>query len=436
MNPFKTKFFAGKNDLGATDIYFRRIFYKGLALSTDGAPKLIIDEVKDLHFAEKALHGKINPSGNPILPDPGKLVKILDNDTEVYVLNFVSRAFDGFRETIQKAVRSGVLPSPDAHFKNIKATSGWHDATFAYATYLTNFKNFVIKYFDGLSIDKKRKIDDFHCFIDLFMEFYQSFSTSFPISANGFVLSSMVSNQSSGMMITIADLDFSSDEEKVKLFYNSPNFEFYKDAAIKNGFLIDKNAPWRLIADIDNPVMQSYINMQTGTSSFTRDNFFLTFFKSASNNDITNLQNIMANFFIEVVSKNRVDRKIELGLRGCFEITSRQRKTGTMSDIILNLSQKDWANLYLEIRNLEAKMGYSDHDLKIMARNVVDIQKKLDNGSYMGYINKRFSEIAFSEGSLNYKVAQSQVSENPKTTALSFREELREAVKLKKKTLY
>jgi len=436
MNPYKTRFFNGNNDMGSFEIFVKRVFFDGFALTEDGTPKITIDEVKNLRFAEKSLHGKINPSQNAILPNQLRLVKLQDTENDVFVADFVASAFLDLKESINRALRSGNMSGADPNFRDFNAVSGWMDASTAYKIYLANFKNFFLKYIERLPIEKKSKIDDFSHFVDLFLEFYNFFSTSFPFTMPGFILSNMISNQCSGLMLTIAEYDYSSDEEKIKDFYNSQNFRFYKEAAISHGFLIDKNAPWRLIADIDNPVMQSYINRETLRATFDRSAFFDAYFVGASSGDMKTLKNTMFDFYNTAIAKNKIERTVVLDAKNCFEITSRRRKQKTPGQVYRSLNQEQWAYLYLKIRNLETQINYSEPELRSMAKNVADLKKKVDKATCMRYINNRFSEIPFSEGSLNYEITKIKLTESGRKADSTLSEEIKKKTRIKKRTLY
>jgi hypothetical protein len=435
MNPFDPKYFQGKNDLGSFDTFLERIFFKGFALSKDGRPKTTIDETKNLFFSEIGLHGKINPQGTPITSNTGRLTKI-NQKKEVFVFDFVARAFQDFKEAISTAIRSGNMSASDKHFEKLEATSGWFDSSAGYNLYMNNLKSFFMNYLQRLSPEKKRGISDVGVFSEIFLEFYDFFSTSFPLTRSGFMMSGMVSNQCSGMMLTIADYDYSSDEEKIRDFYNSVNLRAYKQAAISHGFLIDKNAPWRLIADIDNPVMQAYINQETMETSFDRKSFFGTYFLSSDNDPISDLKIIISNFYQAAIQANKIQRKIAINSKNCFEITSSRLPTKKQYQIIAGLSEIEWAELYLKIKNYETKINYSDKELKNMARNLTDLRKKLDSRPYMLYIRNRFPQIPFSEGSTNYRETKKYILESGKSTETSLGEEIKRATRIKKKTIF
>lgn len=435
MNPFDPKYFRGKNKLGSFEIYLERVFFNGFALSEDGRPNFIIDETKNLFFSEVGLHGKINPSGNPITSNTKRLVR-LDQEKEVYVFDFVAEAFGDFRKAVNGAIRSGNMTRSDKNFSKLQAKTGWIDSDVGYNIYINTFKSFFMKYVERLYPDKKKNIDDMGVFVDLFLEFYEFFSTSFPITKTGFMMGNLISNQCSGMMITIADYDYSSDEEKIRDFYNSPNFPAYKQAAIGHGFLIDKNAPWRLIADIDNPIMQDYINRQNLQASFEQRRFFATYFVGSDNDPVSDIKNIISNLYQTSVIKNQIQREITINSRDCFEVTSRRRPIKQIYQIIGSLSEFEWGHLFLKIKNYETKIGYSDKDLRSMARNLLDLRKKLDNRPYMLYIRNRFPQIPFSEGSTNYRETKNYILESGVSLDEPFSDELKRITRIKKKTIF
>jgi len=78
-----------------------------------------------------------------------------------------------------------------------------------------------------------------------------------PITKVAFIKSRRCPVNCSGLVVEIANLDFSNDYEKVVKFYNSNNWEFYVQACASYGFMIDRNAPWRLIADIGSDPIRS-----------------------------------------------------------------------------------------------------------------------------------------------------------------------------------
>jgi hypothetical protein len=432
MNPYKLSLFGGKNNLGSYELFLKRKFYQGFALSSDPSPKILIDEVKDLRFAEKALHGKINSAGIPILPRYEKLSTFPGKD--IICSDFVTAAFLDLKSAIDMAILRGEISSSDPIFKNFDAIGGFFDANTAYKTYLTAFRKLFISYVDKLPKDKKGNFDNFSVFVDLFLEFFETFSTSFPITKTAFIMSGMISNQCSGLMVETAEYDYSSDEEKVKDFYKSRNFKHYKEACIKYGFLIDKGAPWRIIADIDNPAMQSYINVAMSTETFNEVSFFETYFAPVIGDDLPALKRIIYDLYVATVMREKIETNITTS-KGCFEVSTRRRSIKSFIQAQKTLSAEEWMHLFLKIKNLETKMEYSTDDLRQMAKNAADLNKVLDNASYLSYINNRFSPISISEGSLNYEITKMELRKSGKNEQ-TLSKEIKKQARIKKRTLY
>ena len=80
----------------------------------------------------------------------------------------------------------------------------------------------------------------------------------YPYTYPGYIKHRLCPITVTGLAIEIAPLNFSNDQEKVDFFINSRNWHFYLNACRAYGFLVDRNAPWRLVADIGSSTMLTY----------------------------------------------------------------------------------------------------------------------------------------------------------------------------------
>jgi len=80
----------------------------------------------------------------------------------------------------------------------------------------------------------------------------------FPITKSGFLLSNKCQLSVSGLTIELAQLPYDIDAEKSQLF-NSFEYSCFAELVSEMGFYIDKNAPWRLIANLDSPLIRNKI---------------------------------------------------------------------------------------------------------------------------------------------------------------------------------
>jgi len=80
----------------------------------------------------------------------------------------------------------------------------------------------------------------------------------FPITQSGFLLSRHCPISTTGMAIEISELNPKIDSEKGELISSGTYECFLRDAA-QAGFYVDKNNPWRLIANLESRPMQDLI---------------------------------------------------------------------------------------------------------------------------------------------------------------------------------
>ena len=81
----------------------------------------------------------------------------------------------------------------------------------------------------------------------------------FPITKTGVLESIRTSPNVSGLCVEMSFDNHDDDYNKFNKYINNINFEFYTLAAAKFGFFVDKNAPWRLVANLNSSKMKEYM---------------------------------------------------------------------------------------------------------------------------------------------------------------------------------
>ena len=76
-----------------------------------------------------------------------------------------------------------------------------------------------------------------------------------PFTLPAFIKSTYCPINVSGLVIEIADIKCDNDLEKINKFYESRNWEFYLTTCANMGFMVDRNNPWRLVANISSAPM-------------------------------------------------------------------------------------------------------------------------------------------------------------------------------------
>jgi len=165
--------------------------------------------------------------------------------------SFVTRAFQNFRDYYISKTQLSRLDFP--MFIGTAIPRNAHDDfDTVYGAYILSRIN---TYADLL----QETMRDFKNFNALLYNLIESNIEKFPITRSGFLLSSECPISVSGLTIELAELQYYSDIEKSQLL-NSQEFKCFAELVTSMGFYVDKNAPWRLIADLDSPVMEQYIS--------------------------------------------------------------------------------------------------------------------------------------------------------------------------------
>lgn len=263
----------GSNQLGAKDIYTERLgyikehtytsHYTDIFSAIKSGSNLVSESYKpngiSFHHPLFRYYGKMDDNGDFITPKTNKLQQITVADRQYFAFNFVAEAFGDFVKYINEDK------------KNVLGDSSFMKGSIQAKRAYQNFDNFYANMFSGLysgyalsflnDPKEDRKVINYKSFLDSFFNrYYAEMSKSMPITKAGLLQSNLLGPNSTGLCVEIATDDHSSDFEKYQKFISDTDFTFYQLAAGKFGFLVDDNAPWRLVANLNSPKMKEYIS--------------------------------------------------------------------------------------------------------------------------------------------------------------------------------
>ena len=242
------------NSLGSEELYEERKEYKDLAYS--GVENIIPAPI-DVWY-DKPLYGKVDPDYNAIFLLEKSLKKLPSMNSEVFAINFVADAFTDFKEYMHMAANQNKISTENTKFLEIEPKSGWVSLENLYKSHVTaHYKGFAGTFLRQKGSDKK--LITFKDFMKFFLDYLKRIQPDVPFTRTGFIMSQFCSLETTGLVIELADADHSDDAVKFNDYIEDINFIFYARAAKKFGFRIDKNAPWRLIADLKSDEMQKYM---------------------------------------------------------------------------------------------------------------------------------------------------------------------------------
>tara|TARA_Y100000034_G_scaffold116914_1_gene155842 strand:- start:2565 stop:3995 length:1431 start_codon:yes stop_codon:yes gene_type:complete len=249
------------NKFHSRGLFYNRKKYKVLSYPQHPAfPKPI-----DLWY-KKEFYGRMDPYQNAIQIDPSSLVEIESEkaDKPVLVMNFVAEAFDDFREYMTAATFQGKVKNPKTTYYDLQPIFGWKSIDIDYSEYMNKIYVAFVESFMGERRNDE-KLVSFESFLRLFPHFLNRICPAFVFTKSAFILSKYCSPMSSGLMIELAHERHDDDKIKYDEFIKDENFYFFLKSAQRFGFVVDKNAPWRIVADLGSQAMQGYME-NSGTN--------------------------------------------------------------------------------------------------------------------------------------------------------------------------
>ena len=221
---------------------------------------------------EKGLYGKVDEDYNPVITTGSwtigvgdgtittpTLKKLPSDADEVFAMNFVADAYSDLRDYIYQAANMGQYNITATKFLPLEPKAGWS----SYPNQYRKYSNILYKSYgtDFLEVNQRAsEVKSFTTFVNSFSGFLEDMMPEFPVTPSGFVLSKRYSPESTGLIIELIDAAHGDDKVKYEDVIQDPNFLFFVGAARQFGFMIDKNAPWRLVADIKSSKMQEYMS--------------------------------------------------------------------------------------------------------------------------------------------------------------------------------
>ncbi len=338
----------GRNGLDSFAAYYQRLLYK--------------EEIYPSHlwapldtWYDKQYYGKVDRVQNTIVVGENHLRAIgAAGASNVLAVDFVAAAFDALALHMRAAVTAGVcVTTGNSALTDLKAVRGYENPRQIYAQFLNaaygSFESSTDRYTD--------KIIDFSSFRSEFLPYLKRVAAYMPITLSNYLLTGAINGFTSGLTVAIANAPYDEDNYKYEEFIADPNFSFYVRSAKKFGFIVNKNAPWLLTADLFTDASLKYIQLHgSSPTPLTPSTFFDFYYISTYLLDISILDQYLLNSYRSFVEKNPYYQKRSYKKASCgtFGVDNFLRSplasnaTGLTSDKIL-------ADLYFDLRSLEAR---------------------------------------------------------------------------------
>lgn len=342
--------FRGGTTSNLRQEFEERLKYKNL-VDFDG----MIDTIYRQYF-----YGFINRKFEPsyIVDDPEIFSSFTGFADEVRCLDFVAAAFKDLRSDYLENIRNTTRGFP-RFLGGMTPVLGYEPLVQTYGDYLT----WVASSY-SLLLQENPSVNDYNCYLTALHDLLNKSLKNFPITRSGFLLSKYNNVRSSGLVIELAKLDYDIDTNKGEIL-QSPDFACYLDFTKAYGFYVDKNAPWRLYANYEDPLMSAYLQRGHLTKTETDHIIDSVYRLKSCEDDLFDLQDFVLKLYHDIrtdlPSYQRQVRDFKR-LETQYERVFRPR-----ADM---LSTEQWIEMLLRVRMLELNV-YTEKQFLVKKINVM-----------------------------------------------------------------
>ena len=237
----------------------KRVFENRKKYNKDVFPEDLIPNVA-YTWGKDRFYGKINTRGNSIVPGGifMKSLKYTNQQQNYYAMNFVADAWRDFAEKLRSLAANNTIYQQSVWAAPV-IEKAYVTPSIIYDNYMkdTVFDIFTNSFLGQTS--RSKKTVDFDTFLDQMGDFLNNVIRNEGIlTRSGIIESFYTPPFMTGLIIEVSSGDYSNDKEKSQKF-GDLNFGLVAEIASQYGFSIDRNIPWRLVADISSKAMQEYM---------------------------------------------------------------------------------------------------------------------------------------------------------------------------------
>lgn len=375
-----------KSSISPLDTSSRKLFEHKRVYNEKDSQETMEQSMIDI-IENRQLYGKINLDRRLVYLSESKLslVNSEDADQPIYLIDFVQEAFKNFRNYMRRAALAKRIDIDKSILFRLQPVRGWISPHKTYheimnIIYLSFYNEYITK------MGRNENILNFKTFMVEFMNYTKSLSKEYglPFTFSGFIMHSNCAPHSSGLIIDLYKTDHNDDVSKNNLFLEDRHFDFYKENAKKFGFVVDKNAPWRLIADLSSINMKRLMHDR----GINYNNFFKNYFYETIDYDINIMKEYIVGFYNSLVQARPFVRKTEYCSKQKKTLSQIiERKTTSLNILESKYSSKYWLEKYVELRASETKSKLDQQDMKRITKDIMIMSRKLDNRRIMVYID-------------------------------------------------
>ena len=369
----------------AMPAYYYRLLYS-VVHEPGSSYKNVGKAVHDFDRCEEMLYGRVtNRTHVPIILHDRNLVAPKNQSPEkvVRVFSFVADALNDFMDAFDTAQFKNQI-SPDAGWLAApRPKRGHRSATRTYRDYREASFQVFMEYLDKNRLHSK--IHDFESFYIQFHNYFKLFCRALPFTIEAFLRSNFCDLSVTGLSVDLDESDASDDRKKVEKCFENPNWKFYENAAMQFGFRIDKNCPWRLVADLASPAMQKYMTNRnySGSSQVIKGGYEPAYLSG---------YNIFKGMVVEYYNTYIAQKPAIIGPRrngmGDYVSHRRQRYGVDMFDLVNEHGEEYFLEKYVTFRSMEEEDAFTSQKIANITARAMELAKVKGMSAGLKYINE------------------------------------------------
>lgn len=360
----------GSNSQGSQKSFDFRKYYKNRYY-----PNYLNNDI-DVWY-EDPFYGIVDHGNNVVHPSETYLSLTFNSDN-IFALNFVTDQFRDLVKYVKGKIANNALNgnSRFTSLSNWEPKSGWVNVNQLYYKHMLNiFSSFR----NGYIPLRGAKFENFSEFFGFFQDYVDTFGFGLVLTREAFTVSTVCPLEVSGICLKL-QLDQHSEDRSKSLWIRDPNYTFYTNVVKSFGFTVDKNAPWRLVADLSSQQMaDSMLKYE-----ISLDNVFEKYYNLSHQTDLENLKIYLTQFYNTIVSNKPFESFSEIDECGKLRIKLSKR---TVVNSVNGVSNLHWLRLYMQIRFKELNKDVQKSTFNKLFRNVNDVYKAFGESEALAYIN-------------------------------------------------
>ena len=244
-----------KNGVSPKYLFQERAKYERLYPKGRGYPEPI-----DFWKQKNKMYGFMDKNKNLVYPSTRFIQSVKGSTTsDIFAHDFVCDAFNDFQRYMNGKNGQKLIDDGGRIKKDIDVRKGWQDPISIRTTMDDVIYDAFVREYLKVG-NKHRNITDLDSFAEAFFNLcLKDIISEVPLTIAGMLMTDSISPISSGLCLELSTDDQSDVNKIFDTYLNNKNFKTYMMAAAKYGFMVDRNVPFRLVANLSSPKMLDYM---------------------------------------------------------------------------------------------------------------------------------------------------------------------------------